>query len=80
MEHDDHANQHHTAKALLDDIREQLAADVFQFRTEAEQKAATLSVPDYFFWHKGIEDSLTLSRQQLYARFGRGDSISYSLK
>lgn len=54
----------------LDVTLEQLDADVFQFKTQAEQKAATLSAPHYFRWHQGIESILELCRRQWYARFG----------
>jgi hypothetical protein len=48
--------------------RERLAAEIHQFRELAQEKARTLSCIDYFLWHKGVEDSLKLGRQALYAR------------
>jgi hypothetical protein len=52
--------------------REQLRADILQFRAEAEEKATTLSGVDFFYWLKGVEDSLELGRQRWYDKYGTG--------
>jgi hypothetical protein len=57
-------DQTHSSKR----IRDQLVGELNQFRAAVESKAKTLSCIDYFLWHTGIEESLELGRQMLYAR------------